>query len=183
MLKSFGPIFETNYSRLEQVNFFKGCLPQNFTSLILKYFISFSSCRNINNRMESNRLRFLLCISSVIGQKGESQNGGKKKRKLAKFFEKRAFLTPWYSQVCMHQGVRNVYFSENLLWFFFLLAVLRFTLLPYYRWFHTISHFRNTTASLHARNQNHVNNEIQNTKYFMEALSRDSQHVCDKMRT
>ena len=32
--------------------------------------------------------------SSVIRQKGESQNGGNKKSKHAKFSEKRTFLTP-----------------------------------------------------------------------------------------
>ena len=38
-------------------------------------------------------------ISSVIRQKGESQNGCFKKTKHAKFSEKRTFLTPWYAHV------------------------------------------------------------------------------------
>ena len=33
----------------------------------------------------------------VIREKGESQNGGKKKAKHAKFSEKRTFITPWYA--------------------------------------------------------------------------------------
>ena len=37
-------------------------------------------------------------ISSVIRQKGESQNGGNNKAKHAKFPEERKFLTPWYTQ-------------------------------------------------------------------------------------
>ena len=37
--------------------------------------------------------------SSVIRQKGESQNECFKKTKHAKFFEKRPFLTPWYANV------------------------------------------------------------------------------------
>ena len=53
--------------------------------------------------------------SSVIGQKGESQNGCFKKTKHVKFPEKRTFLTP-----CLYQGVRNVRFSENLTCFVFL---------------------------------------------------------------
>ena len=36
-------------------------------------------------------------LSSVIRQKGESQNGCFKKTKHAKFSEKRTFLTPWYA--------------------------------------------------------------------------------------
>ena len=33
----------------------------------------------------------------VIREKGESQNGGKKKAKRAKFSKKRTFITPWYA--------------------------------------------------------------------------------------
>ena len=56
--------------------------------------------------------------SSVIRQKGESQNGCFKKTKHAKFFEKRTFLASWYARA--YQGVRNVRFSENLACFVFL---------------------------------------------------------------
>ena len=67
----------------------------------------------------------------VLKQKGESQNGGKKKANHVKFSEKWTFLTPWYAHVhghahahtrtCAYQGVRNVHFLENLTWFAFLL--------------------------------------------------------------
>ena len=56
-------------------------------------------------------------MSSVMRQKGESQNGGNKKVKHAKFSKKRTFLTPWYAHV---QGVRNIRFSGNLACFVFL---------------------------------------------------------------
>ena len=49
--------------------------------------------------------------SSVISQKGESQNRCFKKTKHTKFTKKRTFLTPWYAHV----------------------PFLRFALLPYYR--------------------------------------------------
>ena len=39
------------------------------------------------------------CKSSVIRQKGKSQNGCFKKTKHAKFSEKRTFLTPRYAHV------------------------------------------------------------------------------------
>ena len=54
-------------------------------------------------------------ISSVIRQKGESQNGCFKKTKHAKFSEKQTFLTPdMHTCTCDYQGVRIVRFSENL---------------------------------------------------------------------
>ena len=37
-------------------------------------------------------------ISFVIRQKGEYHNGGNKKTKYAKFYEKQTLLTPWYAQ-------------------------------------------------------------------------------------
>ena len=47
--------------------------------------------------------------SSVIRQKGESQNGYFKRTKHAKFFEKPLFFTPWYAHVRVRiRGVRNV---------------------------------------------------------------------------
>ena len=51
--------------------------------------------------------------SSVIRQKGESQNGYFKKLKHAKFSEKQTFYT------CEYQQLRNVCFSENLACFVF----------------------------------------------------------------
>ena len=46
--------------------------------------------------------------SSVIRQKGQSQNGCFKKKKHAKFPEKRTFLTPWYA----HARVFRTYISN-----------------------------------------------------------------------
>ena len=54
--------------------------------------------------------------SSLIRRKGESQNGRFKKRKHAKFSEKRTFLTTWYAHVRV-----------------ICTSVLRFAFLPYYR--------------------------------------------------
>ena len=42
---------------------------------------------------------FRMMFSSVIRQKGESQNGGNKKAKHAKSSKKRTFFTPWYAHV------------------------------------------------------------------------------------
>ena len=66
-------------------------------------------------------------ISSVIRQKGESQNGCFKKTKHAKFSEERTFLTPWNARA--YQGVRNVRFLENLACFVFLNT--RFEIRPF----------------------------------------------------
>ena len=78
-------------------------------------------------------------ITSVIRQKGKSQNGCFKKTKHGKFSEKRAFFTPWYA----HLRVKNVYFSEKFDVLCFLeTPVLRFALLLYY-W--RLNHF--TTLS------------------------------------
>ena len=55
--------------------------------------------------------------SSVIRQKRESQNGGSKIIKHPKFSEKQHFL---HLDTYTHE-VRNVCFSENLVWFVFLL--------------------------------------------------------------
>ena len=69
--------------------------------------------------------------TSVIRQKGESQNGCFKKAKHGKFSEKRTFLTPWYAYVrfeirpfallpmkidlkaCVRYFLSNFYFSAN----------------------------------------------------------------------
>ena len=74
-------------------------------------------------------------ISSVIRQKGESQNECFKKAKHAKISEKQTLLTPLIrTRTCAHQEVRNVCFSEILACFLETL-VLRFALLPYFRRF------------------------------------------------
>ena len=66
--------------------------------------------------MVGNRLR---ANSSVIRQKGESQNGGKRKAKHVKFSEKPYPLIR--TRTCAYQGVRNVCFSKSLACFAFLL--------------------------------------------------------------
>ena len=57
-------------------------------------------------------------VSSIIRQKGESQNGGNKKTKHVIISEKRTFLTPFDA----HTYVSHVFiFSEHLACFVFLL--------------------------------------------------------------
>ena len=82
-------------------------------------------------------------ISSVIRQKGESQNGCFKKIKYAKFSEKRTILTPLIrTRTCAYQWVRNVrFFGKFDVLCFLEKLVLRFALLPYYRRFlHPLTH-------------------------------------------
>ena len=55
--------------------------------------------------------------SPVIWQKGESENGGNKNTKHAKFSKKRMIFT----HTCAYQGVKIIHFSENLACFVFLL--------------------------------------------------------------
>ena len=81
--------------------------------------------------------------SSVIRQKGESQNGCFKKTKHVKFSEKTNISTPLIgTRTCAYQGVRNVCFFGKFGVFCFLeTPVLRFALLSYYGRFVTISTF------------------------------------------
>ena len=67
--------------------------------------------------------------SSVIRQKGESQNGCFKKTKHAKFFEKRTFLNPWYTYVCVSGVKKCSFFGKFGVLCFLETPVLRFTLL------------------------------------------------------
>ena len=53
-------------------------------------------------------------ISSVIRQKGESQNECFKKTKHAKFSEKRTFLTPWYAHV--RKTVNHLTLMMMMIW-------------------------------------------------------------------
>ena len=53
-------------------------------------------------------------------EKGESQNGGNKKIRHAKFSEKQTFLTPWYHKYMCVSGGKKCSFSENLACFVFL---------------------------------------------------------------
>ena len=69
--------------------------------------------------------------SSVIRQKGESQNGCFTKTKHAKFPEKQTFLTPRY--MCVSEGKKCSFFEKFEVLCFRETPVLRFALLPYYR--------------------------------------------------
>ena len=69
--------------------------------------------------------------SSVVRQKGESQNAYFKKTKHVKFSEKRSFFTPWHA--CISGGKKWSFFGKFDLLCFLETPFLRFTLLPYYR--------------------------------------------------
>ena len=69
----------------------------------------------------------------VIRQTGECQNGGNKKTKHAKFFEKRTFLTPnTHTYVCVSGGKKIPYFGKLNVLCFLITSVLRFAISPYY---------------------------------------------------
>ena len=80
-----------------------------------------NSDKTLKNRLITTFSSFGLWFDlnyEFVGNKanGESQNGGKKKTKHAKFSVKWIFLTPWYTHLR-----KNVRFSENLSYFVFLL--------------------------------------------------------------
>ena len=82
---------------------------------------------HINKWLEQSRENK---TSSVITQKGESQNVCFKKTKQAKFSEKRKFSTPWYAH---YQGDKKCSFFRKFGFLCFLeTPVLRFALLRYY---------------------------------------------------
>ena len=62
--------------------------------VVLSFFCLIVFCFVLSPRMSLFYKYVKSDISSVIRQKGESQNGGNKKTKHAKFSEKRTFLTP-----------------------------------------------------------------------------------------
>ena len=66
-------------------------------------------------------------------QEGESQNGGNKKTKQAKFFEKRLFLLPdTRTYVCVSRGQKFLFFKKfDML--FLVTSVLKYALLRYYQ--------------------------------------------------
>ena len=67
-------------------------------------------------------------------QKGKSQNGCFKKKKHAKFSEKRTFLTPdTYKYVCVLGNKKCSFFGKFGVLYFLKTPVLRFAFLPYYR--------------------------------------------------
>ena len=101
--------------------------------------------------------------SSVIRQKGESQNVSFKKTKHVKFSEKRTFLS--------YQRVRNVLFSDNLTCFVCLkhlfwgspFCLITDELLPYYRkinWYICFFPFQifamSMTITSHRRNEKYL---------------------------
>ena len=57
---------------------------------------------------------FCFCSSSIIRQKSKSQNGGDKKRKDAKFKQKKNNIFSTQIRTRAYQEARNVRFSENL---------------------------------------------------------------------
>ena len=72
--------------------------------------------------------------SSVIRQKGESQNGYFKKAKHAKISEKLKFLIPdMHTFVYVSGGKKCLFFGNFGMVCFLETPVLRFALLPYYR--------------------------------------------------
>ena len=72
--------------------------------------------------------------SSVIRQKGGSQNGYFKKTKHAKFSEKRTFLNPWHVHVRVRiRGKKCLFVRKFDILCFLEIPVLRFALLLYYR--------------------------------------------------
>ena len=84
-------------------------LLKNVIGLIYEITASFhGNLDNINKKVNHHKNSL-----PVIRQKSDSQNGGNKKAKHAKFSEKRTFLT--------YQGVTNVCLSENLACLSFLL--------------------------------------------------------------
>ena len=70
----------------------------------------------------------------VKRQKGESQNGGKKKTKQAEFSEKRTFLTSRcaHLHVCL-SGWKKCSFFEKLGLLCFVTSIFIINLMPYYR--------------------------------------------------
>ena len=71
----------------------------------------------------SHLFLFLFLTLSVTRQNGESQNGCFKKTKLHQISRKTNISYPLnisHTRTCVYQGVRNVRFSENLVYFVFL---------------------------------------------------------------
>ena len=106
------------------------CFPVNFAKFIRTPFLQ-------------NTFKWVLATSfksSVIRQKGESQNGGNKKIKHAKFSKNWTFLTPWYADVRARiRGKKCLFFWK--IWRAFFSCYLRFEILPFalsptkYPWF------------------------------------------------
>ena len=74
-------------------------------------------------------LRCSKCNSSVIRRKSESQNGGNKKTKQAKFSEKRTFLTPPDSHTYVRVSVGKTCLPKT--WFALFSCYFRFKIRPF----------------------------------------------------
>ena len=106
----------------------------------------------VNSRTAGCFHCFTGCIhmSSIIRQKGKSQNRCFKKLKHAKFSEKRTFLIPWYAHVgthtyvCVSRGKKCLFFRNICVLCFLETPVLRFALLAYYRriWGYIMARFQ-----------------------------------------
>ena len=72
--------------------------------------------------------------SSVIGQKGQSQNGYFKKQNAPNFTKNEHFLPPdTYTYVCVSGGKKYLFFAKIGVPCFLETPVLRFSLLTYYQ--------------------------------------------------
>ena len=91
--------------------------------------IKLSRCCCIRRNLTKFCKLYQFEISSVIRQKGESQNGCFKKAKHVKISEKHTFLT----YVCVSGGKKCMFFRNFDVLCFLETPVLRFALLPYYR--------------------------------------------------
>ena len=98
---------------------FSFCI-QRFLQIFPKSDISTFSLTKTGNFCEVMLTDRIKCNSSVIRQKGESQNGCFKNTKHAKFSEKHISNPLIRTRTCAYQGVRNVRFLENLACFVFL---------------------------------------------------------------
>ena len=77
--------------------------------------------------------------SSVIREKGESQNGGNKQKKHAESFKNGYFSTPWYART--GAGCKKcLFFGKFGVLCFIVTSVLIFSLLLYYRRIYNYSH-------------------------------------------
>ena len=86
-------------------------------------------------------------IPSVIRQKGESQNGGNKKKKQStpNFPKKQLFPTPdMHTFVCVSRGKKCSFFGKFGVLCFLVTSVLKFAFLPYYRRYNMQTIFMNT---------------------------------------
>ena len=91
-----------------------------FQFVILMYLILLTFKSNVKYsgcKYQFGKIAQLPLVSSVIRQKGKSQNGCFKKTKHAKFSEKTNIS---YRLTCAYQRIRNVCFSKNLMGFVFL---------------------------------------------------------------